>query len=465
MPFNKKWFKLILKIIFCLLFMFLVIQFWGPAHFSVGAFELEASLKPWGEGRTIIHLPPMGKILAFTHLSPFDLHLTLKNIDLEKITEFVGTFPWSDFRNNKIFLEIKINMIKYLLSLLIISFLLGVAGILLWTRREIDKKEIFLGGLINFLVLLGFLLATFLSFNVSAFSKAKYQGALEAAPWVLTVLQKGTGVVESLGGQFTEIVDNISFLHKEIERKESYAGEENFKRVLHISDIHNNPAGFEFVRRIVETFHIDLIIDTGDLVDYGTSLEIELFEKYLTDLEIPYVFVPGNHDSPFIVEGLSSQNNIIVLEEGIVEAAGLKIAGISDPAASSTAMTINEDKIEETSLKLREIVSNSTERIDIIAAHNPVFFKYLRNNNHLLLGGHLHTPFVEKTEEYIEINAGTTGASGIRGFQNLEINFSLVILNFYYLESEQAFVPLSADLIKVKQFPLNFSFERFPLGD
>jgi hypothetical protein len=63
--------------------------------------------------------------------------------------------------------------------------------------------------------------------------------------------------------------------------------------------------------------------------------------------------------------------------------------------------------------------------------------------------------------DYIEINAGTTGASGIRGIQNMEINFSLILLRMQYSEENDGFFPLSADLIKVKQFPLNYSFERF----
>lgn len=466
MHLNKKLFSIILKIVFCLLFMFLVIQFWGPANFSAGAFEFEASLKPWGSGRTIIHFPPLGRIIAPTHLSPFDFHLTLKNINLEKIAEFVSNFSWRDFQEEKIIQEIKINIIKYLASLLLLSFFLGMAGMLLWMRRKINKKEMFLGGLINFIVLLVFLTSTILSFNITAFSRAKYEGVLEAAPWVLSVLQEGAGVVENIGGQFTEIVDNISLLQKEIEKSATLSEGHNIKRILHVSDIHNNPAAFEFIQRIVETFHIDLIIDTGDLVDYGTSLEIELFSQYLDELEIPYILIPGNHDSPFIIEQLAKVKNITVLEEGIVEVADLKIAGISDPAAHSTAMVTEEvNKMEETALKLLKIVNGSSERIDIIAAHNPDLFKYLRNNNNVLLGGHLHTPFVKKTEEYLEINAGTTGASGIRGLKNMEINFSLIILNFQYLEAENSFIPFSADLIKVKQFPLNFSFERFLLID
>ncbi|RJX24676.1 MAG: hypothetical protein C4554_08660 [Dethiobacter sp.] len=461
MNLNKKLFDKTKKIVFSLLFMILVIQFLSPANFSAGAFEFEASLKFMGSGRTFIHFPPLGKIIAPTHIPPLDFHLTLKNINLEEMSEFIGNFSQTGFWPEKIIREIKINIIKYITSLLLLAFFLGMASILLWTRHNINKKEMFWAGLVNILVLLFFLTVALLSFNMTAFSRAEYEGILEAAPWVLSTLQEGIGVIENIGIQFMEVVENISFLHKEIEKNNPLVENKDTKRILHVSDIHNNPAAFDFIQRIVETFDVEMIIDTGDLVDYGTLLEMELFSQFFTNIDIPYIFIPGNHESPLVVEQLKKIKNVTVLEEGIIEIAGLNIAGIADPASYSTAMVVADDTaMENTAKKLHEIV-NGAERADIIAAHNPEFFKYLRNNNYILLGGHQHKPYIKKGENYIEINAGTTGASGIRGLKNLDINFSLILLNFRYSEAEGVFFPFSADLIKVTQFPLNFSFERF----
>ncbi len=465
MNLNKKLFNMAKKIIFSLLFMVLVIQFLGPATFSAGAFEFETSLKFWGSGRTLIHFPPLGKVVAPTHIPPLDFHLTLKNINLEEMAEYVSNFSQTGFWPKKIIQEIKINIIKYMTSLLLLSFFLGMASMLLWTRKNINKKEMFWAGLVNFLVLLFFLTSALLSYNITAFSRAEYEGILEAAPWVLSALQEGIGVIENIGGQFMEVVENISFLQKEMEKNTPPVERKDTKRILHVSDIHNNPAAFNFIQRIVETFDVEIIIDTGDLVDYGTSLEMELFSQIFANIDIPYVFIPGNHESPLVVEQLKKIKNITVLEEGVIEIAGLRIAGIADPASYSTAMVVaDETTMETTAQKLQEIVYGA-ERADIIAAHNPEFFKFIRNNNYILLGGHQHTPYIKKAENYLEINAGTTGASGIRGFKNLEINFSLILLNLQYSETENALVPFSADLIKVKQFPLNFSFERFIFQD
>jgi len=469
MNLKRKLFKATaLKIFSGLLLMLLVIQFLGPFSFSAGALELEAGLKLWGKGCTIIYLPPLGKLTAVTHLPPLDFYLTLKSVNIvnkDELTKFTKSSHalsagiWS----GELFQEIKTNIIKYLAFLLFLVFLLGMAATLLWTHRHVRKKEMFLVGLINLLVLLLFLSAASLSYKPAAFLEAEYQGALEAAPLVFHVLQEGVGVVESMGSQFTEVVENIFFLQNEVEKNSVLENKQDTVKVLHVSDIHNNPAAFNFMRRIVETFNVGLIIDTGDMVDYGTELELELLSGFFAEIEVPYVFVPGNHESVPVVEQLKKMENVIVLENGDLEVANLKITGLADPASFSGAPSIpDEGLMERKAQELAENVSRSGETT-IIAAHNPAMFKYLRKDGNLLLGGHLHKPYIKKNEGYIEINAGSTGASGIRGIQNLDINFSLVLLDFH--NEGKRYIPFSADLIKVEQFPLNFSLERFIFVD
>lgn len=458
----------VLKIFSGLLLMLLVIQFLSPVSFSAGTLELEAGLKFWGKGRTFIYLPPLGKLTAATHLPPLDFYLTLKSVnivnkdELTKFTENTNALSagiWS----GELFQEIKTNVIKYLVFLLLLVFLVGMAGALLWTRRCVNKKEMFLAGLANLLVLLMFLSIALFSYNPAAFLEAEYQGALEAAPLVFHVLQEGAGVVESMGSQFTEVVENIFFLQNEVGKNAVLENNQDTVKVLHVSDIHNNPAAFNFIRRIVETFNVELIIDTGDIVDYGTELELELVAGFFEKIKVPYIFIPGNHESVQVVEQLKTIENVIVLENGDLEMANLKIAGLADPASFSGAPSIpDEDLMEKKAQEFAESIAHNGGAT-IIAAHNPDMFKYLRKDGNLLLGGHLHKPYIKKNEGYIEINAGSTGASGIRGIQNLEINFSLVLLDFH--NEGEHYIPFSADLIKVEQFPLNFSLERFIFAD
>jgi predicted phosphodiesterase len=448
------------RIIFSLLLMILVVQMLSPVSFSIGAFEFETSIKFGTGGKTFIHFPPLGNIIASTHTSPINYHLSLKNIHLEAFSEYTKSISQESLMPENMLREIVVTIAKYLASLLIFAFFLGMVASLLLSRGKIVLKEMLRTGLINMMVLFIIFSTSALTYDQEAFSEAEYQGILEAAPWVLSFLEEGAGVIEEIGIQFADVVNNISSLQKDIEQNVISGEDKSTVKVLHVSDIHNNPTAFDFIGRITDTFQVDLIIDTGDLVDYGTTFELDLLTQYIKRIHIPYVFIPGNHESPIVLEQLKTIENIILLEEGIIEIGGLSIAGIADPASSSTAMVVaDEDSMERAAQRLHDIAADAG-KVHIIAAHNPLIFKYLRNNNNLLLGGHQHTPYIKKNDNYVEINAGSTGASGIRGVQKMEINFSLVLLQFQISE-EGDLIPFSADLIKVKHFPLNFSLERF----
>ncbi|GAA3228375.1 hypothetical protein GCM10020256_40590 [Streptomyces thermocoprophilus] len=44
-------------------------------------------------------------------------------------------------------------------------------------------------------------------------------------------------------------------------------------RVLHVSDIHLNPAAWKIISSLVEQYDVDVIADTGDTMDHGTAAE------------------------------------------------------------------------------------------------------------------------------------------------------------------------------------------------
>src|SRR5699024_12605402 len=67
---------------------------------------------------------------------------------------------------------------------------------------------------------------------------------------------------------------------------------DNVITVLHVSDIHDNPQAYDVIEQLHTQFAIDAVIDTGDIVSWGTPLENELLRRIGT-LDIPYVYVRG----------------------------------------------------------------------------------------------------------------------------------------------------------------------------
>ncbi len=446
-------------VLFSLLLTFIVINLFGPFSINADFFQFDVEVGFLGSGKTVLHFPPLGKAVADTHLPPLDFHFSLVNIDLDKATEAAADVSGPQLWDNVV-QQAGNYLIMYVLFLLMLAFALGAAGYVLWMRRNAALKDIVISGAVSLLVLLLLLAAAAVSYDMAAFSEAEYVGIIEAAPMVLDVLGEGMGVIEDIGVQFVEIAENITLLREGLKDNIDFEKGEDTVRILHVSDIHNNPTAFQFIEKVAGIYKIDAIIDTGDLVDYGTALEME-FLGNAASFPVPYLFIPGNHESPVVVEHLKAVENVIVLENGVVEVAGLSIAGIADPSSFSSRMSVADEEImEEAALTLREIVKSAGE-VDIVAAHNPSLFKYLREEGHLLLGGHLHNPYVVKGAGFIEINAGSTGGSGIRGLQNLEADYSLVLLTFRRENKDCRYRPAGADLIRVKHFPFNFSFERF----
>ncbi len=468
--FNKNMMNIFLKYPTAILGMFLVIQFLGPYTFQAGALELETSVKLnlRESGQTVVHIPPLGRVNASTHSSPLDLHFALKNIHLDQFTELADLDPALITSNLPAPLidELKTNIIKYIVFLLLLSFCVGTGSALLWWRQRINKKDALTLGGVNVTVLSLFLLFTYFSYDAEAFSQAKYEGMIEATPLVMGVLEEGHKLVGDLGVQFGSVINSVALLQQELDNTSVSAENKNTLSLLHVSDIHNNPAAFQLIRRVLDTYEVDLIIDTGDLVDFGTALELKLMAETLQSLPVPYIFVPGNHDSPAVVEQLKTMQNVTVLEEGMLEKKGLRIAAIADPSAYYQTMAIADEEIlEDSARKLQEIVLNN-KNIDVIATHNPELFRFLRSDGNLLLGGHIHRSFVVMDDNYLEINAGSSGASGIRGLQNMQntkMEYSLAIINFISMEEDTAWRPQTIDLLKVNLFPSYFSFERFVL--
>src|SRR5699024_4017556 len=69
-------------------------------------------------------------------------------------------------------------------------------------------------------------------------------------------------------------------------------------KVLLVSDIHAANQ-FTLMRTIVQDQDIDLVIDTGDLINFAQVVEARLTGLYqgISSLGVPYVFVRGNHDA------------------------------------------------------------------------------------------------------------------------------------------------------------------------
>ena len=262
-------------------------------------------------------------------------------------------------------------------------------------------------------------------------------------------------------------------------------------RIMVVSDLHL-AANWPLIGRYAASYDVDLIIDAGDESEFGTREE--LTPSYLDSIRAvtattPMLWIAGNHDSPATMEIMRTLPGVTVLgtktatedgydvTAGVVQAYGLRIAGLSDPrvygasgayGADDTSVT---DPLEQEAVAAavgpdaadgsagddgagdgatsaapadgsatRETTGEPTDTpdpVDVFVAHEPVAAEALREELPGLIrqpvSGHVHaqndSADIQGGDEAIDLVEGSTGAGGldniVRGTDRPPIEFSI----------------------------------------
>lgn len=450
-----EWIKIIL---FSVTGMLLAVSLLNTTRITAGPFEILLSLTPFRQGNTVINLPPVGEIKAFTHWFFFQLDITLLNVDIDVLSGSAHELKNMETWIEELMWGARKGIIMFGLQCLLATFAGGAILTHLFCLPKVSHRFWKGGGIavLCFILIIGITVA--IPFDIAAFDSPRYYGILSAAPWAMNFFDMGIAAVESLSEQLITMTTNLFYLFEQMEQLSPVETVSSLK-VLHVSDIHNNPAAVDFVEKVVNVFNIDMVIDTGDITDYGTPLEGELVSG-VADLPVPYVLVPGNHDAPPVTEILRD-NGVLVLENEIADVEGITIAGIADPAYYNDEITTTAEDLKEYAKSLKYIFEESGENPDILAVHDPVIGNVLKEKVPVILSGHSHRVEIRQTEENVFVNPGTTGASGIRGLNNIDdTSYSMFLM--YYNEDEEGGFSLSAgDLINVPKATGGFKLERY----
>jgi predicted MPP superfamily phosphohydrolase len=193
--------------------------------------------------------------------------------------------------------------------------------------------------------------------------------------------------------------------------------------LLHVADLHLNPAGFDLVEQVVEQFDVDAVLDTGDITDWGSEPENRLITRVGT-LGVPYVYIRGNHDSAATARLISEQPDATVLNGEAVTVAGISIVGVPDPRFTpdkGTGDDASEDVLTNSGEALAEVAEALPEPPSIALVHDPKQAPPLDGVVPLVLAGHTHAREVSTLENgTLLMVEGSTGGAGLRGLQGEE---------------------------------------------
>lgn len=391
---------------------------------EVGPFTSTFTVAPSIVGDTEVLIPPLGSLHLDTHEGPAHLRVRLDGLDRTR-TEALITDPASITRASKGAVEdVRVGVDRLIMRATAVGMLGAMLAAAVIYRRM--RQVAWAGGLALVIMAAGFGTAG-LSFNPAALKEPRYDGLLANAPAVIGDVQRIADNYDEYARQLEKMVINVGSLYDTVSNLPIYTPGDGTTRVLHVSDLHLNPAAWPMIRSVVEQFHINVVVDTGDINDWGSEVEAN-FVASIALLEVPYVYVRGNHDSAVTQAAVAAQPNAIVLDNTVQTVAGLTFAGIGDPRFSpdkeenpySTAGPSQQSvtSVVDTGKILASTITASPAKVDVALVHDPLAAEQLAGTCPLVLAGHRHERAVAMLPGDTRLMVqGSTGGAGLRGLE------------------------------------------------
>src|SRR5665647_650411 len=230
--------------------------------------------------------------------------------------------------------------------------------------------------------------------------------------------------VEARAAQVTPYVTNLLALSSALQEKFVPAdiSKPPAVRFLLVSDIHGANQ-YSMMKRIIDDEHITAVIDSGDLLNFGSVGEAELSGIFtsIEKLAVPYIFVRGNHDASSLtdqslLERMAKIANVVLLEPTPksyteVSVNGVVIAGFNDPRFFGDDSKNIVQKEQPAADAFNQAYAGHP-RPDIVVSHEPSAAK-LVDSATTLINGHLHKDELEGNR----IGVGTfTGGGTVSHF-------------------------------------------------
>jgi predicted phosphodiesterase len=439
------------------------VMLFAQTHVNVGPFHAEMSITPSLGGGTEVDIPPLGSLHLDSHDGPIHLKVDLGSLDQNR-TEALIEDPTAISAAGQHAVD---DVTAGVLRLGLRALGAGLATALLLSALIFrNVRRVAAAGLTALVVTGGSLGLAAGTLRPDAISEPRYEGLLVNAPAVVGDARRIADNYGRYADQLQQLVTNVSRIYTTVSNLPLLEPAGNTTRILHVSDLHLNPASWGLIRTMVKQWDIAAVIDTGDIVDWGSSAETQYVSNIAT-VGVPYIYVRGNHDSVAIQAAVAREKNAIVLDDSTTTINGLTIAGIGDPeftpdkAETPAAGDAADNPLWQSGERLATTIRTSPKRIDVALVHDPAMAPPLSGLVPLVLAGHLHKrevsmlpapqpspapadkpapspspSVVDKPVPTRLMVEGSTGGAGLRGLENDQP--TPLTLSVLYFDENQA---------------------------
>jgi len=388
----------------------------GSVHASVGPMDTRMALRPSLTGGTEINVSPLGALELRSHHAPLRLDVDVNRLDPIRSAALVD----HPERLSGLQDEVADDVVRGTRDLAVRSCAAVVFGATALGLAVYRRPRRALG------LLAASGGAAYAAWNPDSVLEPRYSGLLSSAPSVVGNARSIVTDFDVYQQELARLVTNVTQLYEATSTLPAYRPDPTTMRVLHVSDIHLNPAAWHIVQSLVRQYKIDVIVDTGDTMDHGTAAENGFLEP-VSDLGAPYVWVRGNHDSATTQRYLSGRKGVHVVDGGrTVTVGGLRIAGTGDPqftpdrsaAVAGDAAERRAGRALAGAIRARKAAGAP---VDIAVAHNPLAARETDGTVPPALTGHVHHRRTEVLPGGTRLmTEGSTGGSGLRAVDDAE---------------------------------------------
>lgn len=172
--------------------------------------------------------------------------------------------------------------------------------------------------------------------------------------------------------------------------------DEDIVTLLVVSDLHCNTGMSPLIRSLATMSGADVLLNGGDTTINGTTVErfcVESFAGAVPD-GARMVQADGNHDSA-LTSDQARDAGVTVLDGSVVEVAGVRILGDSDPNETRIGQgstSVSGETYLEAGERLRDVACSEREPVDLLLIHTPRVGEAVMESGCVpfQISGHLH---------------------------------------------------------------------------
>jgi predicted phosphodiesterase len=407
-----------LRVVLALTGAIIAVLLFGRISAPIGPFDATLAFRPSTDGGAAVAVPPLGELNVDVYDGPLRLDIQLQRVDQER-ARALATDP---VRLAGVVNQVSDDLRGAVVRLAWTTAGLAVAGAALTSLIVLRRRrEPLVAAGVTTVLLLATAGLGAATWRPEALSQPTYTGLLVNANSLIGSAEDIVARFDAYRASLEDLVANVGTLYATISALPAPSGADETVALLHVSDLHLNPAGFDLMRQVVDQFQVDGVLDTGDITDWGSAPENQLIGS-VGKLGVPYIYIRGNHDSAATAGLIAAQPNATVLAGTATTVGGLTIVGVADPRFTPDKTTGDDDTGDEvlvqTGVTLAEVAEEQPEPPAIALVHDPKQAPPLDGVVPLILAGHTHDRSVSELDDgSLLMVEGSTGGAGLRGLE------------------------------------------------